>query len=173
MDLSFNELLWIVGGGVVLIFVCLLTYSHLKDKEFASKTKQLEKALDAINQEIYKIRKWIQENEMQTEFNASSISANVKDELNTNLNTSLTNLYNHLQEIQDTMHKDRDYLEEKLIVLENKFKEMGHFTQGSDDIDEKKVIQLFQEGHSIDSIAKELRISKGQIEFVLKLADLQ
>ncbi|GMB95759.1 helix-turn-helix domain-containing protein [Helicobacter sp. NHP22-001] len=173
MDLSFNEVLWIAGGGVVLVFVCLVTYSHLKDKEFASKTKQLEKALDTINQEIYKIRKWIQENEMQAEFNASNISTNVKNEVNTNLNTNLTNLYNHLQEIQDTMHKDRDYLEEKIIVLENKFKELGHFTPGSDDIDEKRVIQLFQDGHSIDSIAKELRISKGQIEFVLKLADLQ
>ncbi|BDR27541.1 hypothetical protein HSHS1_03020 [Helicobacter suis HS1] len=110
--------------------MCLLTYSHLKDKEFTSKTKQLEKALDAINQEIYKIRKWIQENEMQTEFNGFTNPSFYKDELNTNLNTSLTNLYNHLQEIQDTMHKDRRHLEEKLIVFGSKFKEMGHFTQG-------------------------------------------
>ncbi|TSA85566.1 helix-turn-helix domain-containing protein [Helicobacter mehlei] len=172
MQLSFDVLIWIIGGVVVLVFACLIAYSYIKDKEFANKTKQLEKALDAINQEIYKIRKWIQESELQAEFNASSMSASVKDAVNDNLNASLSNLYNHLQEIQDSIHKERDYLEEKIIVLENKFKELGHFTPSNDDIDEKKVIKMYKEGWSVDSIAKELRSSKGQIEFILKLADI-
>ncbi|MFC3847003.1 DUF6115 domain-containing protein [Helicobacter baculiformis] len=173
MQLGSNEFTWIIAGVVALIFLCLIAYSYIKDKEFVSKTKQLEKALDTINQEIYKIRKWIQESQMQAEFNASSIGASVKNEVNNNLNASLSNLYAHLKEIQDSIQKERDYLEEKIIVLENKFKEFGHFTPSNDDIDEKKVIRMYKEGWSVDSIAKELRTGKGEIEFILKLADMQ
>ncbi len=42
------------------------------------------------------------------------------------------------------MDKERDYLEEKIITLENKFKDMGHYA-ASDEINEKQVLKMYQE----------------------------
>ncbi|PAF52122.1 helix-turn-helix domain-containing protein [Helicobacter sp. 13S00477-4] len=173
MDLNSDNLVLIVSGAGLLILIILIFYIYLKDKEFYQKTQRLEKAIETISKEIYKIRKSIQENEMHNEFTNSTLGTNIKNEVKNNLNTSLSNLYSHIQNIKETLDKDRDYFEEKIITLEGKVREFGHFSNGGNDIDEKRIVSMFQDGWSVDSIAKELRIGRGEVEFILKLADIK
>ncbi|PAF42686.1 helix-turn-helix domain-containing protein [Helicobacter sp. 11S03491-1] len=173
MEFSSDELLLAISGLVLLVLVFLVLYNYIKDRESLKKTQRLEKAIEALSKEIYKTRKWIQENEMQAEFANSTLGNNIKDEVKSNLNSSLSNLYSHIQNMQQTLDKDRDYFEEKIISLEGKVREFGHFSSSGNDVDEKRIVAMFQDGWSIDSIAKELRVGRGEVEFTLKLADIK
>ncbi|MDO7253487.1 DUF6115 domain-containing protein [Helicobacter cappadocius] len=168
-----SEFLLMVSGALLLILVFLILYIYIKDKDVAKKTQRLEKAIEALSKEIYKTKKWIQENETQSEFANSTLGANIKNEVKNNLNSGLTNLSSQIHGIQEVLEKDRDYFEEKIIALENKIREFGHFSPSSTDVDENRIIKMFQDGWSIDSIAKELRVGKGEVEFILKLADIK
>lgn len=168
-----SEFLLMVSGALLLILIFLILYIYIKDKDVSKKTQRLEKAIEALTKEIYKIKKWIQESEAQNEFANSTLGANIKNEVKSNLNSGLTNLSIQIQDIQETLNKDRDYFEEKMITLENKIREFGHFSPSSTDVDESRIIKMFQDGWSIDSIAKELRIGRGEVEFILKLADIK
>ncbi|PAF47266.1 hypothetical protein BKH46_04070 [Helicobacter sp. 12S02634-8] len=166
--------LWLASAGLVLLaLIFLVLYSYIKDRESQKKAQRLEKAIEILGKEIYKIKKWVQENEMQSEFANSTLGANIKNEVKSNLSASFSNLYTHIQGVQETLEKDRDYFEEKIITLENRLREFGHFAPSGNDIDEKRIITMFQDGWSIESIAKELRIGRGEVEFILKLADIK
>ncbi|PAF49980.1 hypothetical protein BKH41_01390 [Helicobacter sp. 12S02232-10] len=173
MLFSSDDLLLAISAAILLVLIFLILYSYLKDREFHKKTQRLEKAIEAMSQEIYKTKKWIQESELHSEFASSTLGTNIKNEVKSNLNSSLSSLYNHIQGIQETLDKDRDYFEEKIITLENKLREFGYFAPSGNDVDEKRIVSMFQDGWSIDSIAKELRIGRGEVEFILKLADIK
>lgn len=173
MDILMDNFTLIIGIAVVLIIICLVLFIYIKDKESLRKNQQLEKAIDTLSKEVYKTRKWIQESETQAEFANSTLGTNIKNEVKNNLNTNLSNLYTHIQTLQESIQKDRDYFEEKIISLENKIKEFGYFSTSDSDVDEKRIIAMFQDGWSVDSIAKELRIGRGEVEFILKLADIK
>ncbi|PAF44330.1 hypothetical protein BJI48_03810 [Helicobacter sp. 11S02596-1] len=173
MIFNSDDLLLMIAGAILLVLIFLILFNYFKDREFHKKTQRLEKAMEAMSQEIYKTRKWIQESEMQTEFANSALGTNIKNEVKNNLNANLSSLYSHIQGIQETLDKDRDYFEEKIIGLENKLREFGHFVPSGNDVDEKRIISMFQDGWSIDSIAKELRVGRGEVEFILKLADIK
>ncbi|AFI03488.1 DUF6115 domain-containing protein [Helicobacter cetorum] len=166
--LATNDLVMIVLGAILLVLVCLVGYLYFKEKEFYHKMRRLEKTLDESYQENYVHSKRLKELEGRLENVA--IEQNGKDD--SALRTTLSHLYNQLQEIQKSMDKERDYLEEKIIVLENKFKDMGHYA-GSDEINEKQVLKMYQNGFSVESISKEFKVSKGEIEFILNMAGLK
>ncbi|GAA7250884.1 hypothetical protein ID0469_12200 [Helicobacter pylori] len=166
--LSSNDLFMVVLGAILLVLVCLVGYLYLKEKEFYHKMRRLEKTLDESYQENYIYSKRLKELEGRLE----GISLEKSAREDSSLRTTLSHLYNQLQEIQKSMDKERDYLEEKIIILENKFKDMGHYA-ASDEINEKQVLKMYQEGFSVDSISKELKVSKGEVEFVLNMAGLK
>ncbi|PAF54281.1 hypothetical protein BKH42_01915 [Helicobacter sp. 13S00482-2] len=168
-----SEFLLMVSGALLLILMFLILYIYIKDKDVTKKTQRLEKVIEALTKEIYKTKKWIQENETQTEFANSTLGVNIKNEVKSNLNSGLKNLSSQIQEIQEVLTKDRDYFEEKMIALENKIREFGYFSPSSTDVDENRIIKMFQDGWSIDSIAKDLRVGRGEVEFILKLADIK
>lgn len=170
---NFDDLLLIAFGTIILILICIVLYIYVKDREISRKTQRLEKAIEILSKENYKIKKWVQENELQSEFVKSTLGSNIENEVKNNLNSGLSDLYRHIQTIQESMSKDRDYFEEKIIILEGKIKEFGHFSPSGNDIDERRIIEMFQDGWSVDSIAKELRIGRGEVEFILKLADIK
>ncbi|WP_104748193.1 helix-turn-helix domain-containing protein [Helicobacter cetorum] len=166
--LSSNDLFMIVLGAILLVLVCLVGYLYFKEKEFYHKMRRLEKTLDESYQENYVHSKRLKELEGRLE--GIALDKNTKDD--GSLRTTLSHLYSQLQEIQKSMDKERDYLEEKIIILENKFKDMGHYV-GSDEINEKQVLKMYQEGYSVGSISKEFKVSKGEIEFILNMAGLK
>lgn len=173
MSFNFDDLLLIAFGSIILILVCIIAYIYVKDRETSRKTQRLEKAIEILSKENYKIKKLMQENELQNEFTKSTLGNNIETEVKNNINSGLSELYRHIQNLQEELHKDREYFEEKIIILEGKVKEFGHFSPSGNDIDERRIIEMFQDGWSVDSIAKELRIGRGEVEFILKLADIK
>ena len=82
-------------------------------------------------------------------------------------------VYRQIEILEAQFNKERSYIEEKLVSLEEKIREFGYFPSSSTNIDQKRILGMFHDGWSIDAIAKEMRLSKGEIEFTLKLADIK
>ncbi|PAF44347.1 hypothetical protein [Helicobacter sp. 11S02629-2] len=165
--LNFDLVVSIVGVLFLIILICLLVYVALRDKDVSKKFIRIEQSIEDLNKEIYKIQKWIME------------SKNIKEplSLDTVLKKDLDYIISMQKKDLDTLSSnlqaDRDYFENKILILEERLREMGHFGGSMQNKNEAKILQMFQDGYSIDKIAKELRMGKGEVEFILKLSDIK
>ena len=164
--------------GVGIFVVCLFIYVVIKDRDTHKRLNRFEGALTSLAKEIYKTQKGVEKFEQEGSkidfLNASEGAGGLlTSEISKNSSSEkIAQMSKKINELDKDIDMLKSHYDEKIISLENKLKEYGHFTSGGGDIDEKKIIDMFQNGFSIDSIAKELRIGRGEVEFTLKLANI-
>lgn len=162
IGLSYEMMSVIVAGLFILMIIIVLLYIALKEKEGAKKIMRLEASIEDVHKEIYKIHKWIMDSDKRT-----------KDtKPNEETFKVLADLKADILSLQHGLQSDRDYFEDKILVLEERLRSLGHFNAPSQQRNEKQILDLFKNGYTIDAISKELRIAKSEVEFVLKLSEL-
>lgn len=163
-----------VFGLIAIGIACLMSYvSYTRNLDFLKRLKSFEKGVEDINNEIFKIHKWIKDSELEDRLSSTAFNTRIKTESIDAVNNALVNVYRQIEILEAQVDKERDYIEEKLVSIEEKIREFGYFPTSNTSIDEKRIVGMFHDGWSIDSIAKEMRLSKGEIEFTLKLADIK
>lgn len=167
---SMSMILGLISIGIVC-FVAFLNYT--RNLDFNKKMRRFEKGMEDINNEIFKIHKWIKDNELENQLSTTALHNKIKTESIDAVNNALVNVYRQVEILEAQVNKEREYIEEKIVSIEEKIREFGYFPSSSTNIDEKRIIGMFRDGWSIDAIAKEMRLSKGEIEFTLKLADIK
>ncbi|WP_299549064.1 hypothetical protein [uncultured Helicobacter sp.] len=185
MDSEINIMLW--GGiGIGIAFILLVVYLYLKESESTRRARRYEKSIEELNKEIYRLTKRIKEQEGELERFKISIKAQIyqdtrlemKNLLDTNLSAQVAPLRNDMESIKAQWQgtkgvlENLEHLENKVFSLEDRIKEFAYTPTSSTNIDEGRIIAMFKDGWSVDSIAKELRIGKGEVEFTLKFANL-
>lgn len=145
----------IINIGIVVLFVLIFVFFYIKDGESQRRLARYEKSLDDLNRELYRLNKMIKD--------VSSID------------TSKNDFRNAVDDIYNVIEKDREYVDSKLQILEDKIKENSPYQQSalSNNVDDKRIISMFKGGWSVENIAKELMIAKSEVEFILKLADVK
>lgn len=147
-----NEML-LINVGIVVLFVLIFIFFYVKDSESQRRLARCEKSLDGLNKDIFKLQKMLKNTpksaEMEFDFRKS------------------------LDDIYAIIEKDREYVDNKLTILEERLKENSLYPSSSSNIDDRRIIALFKDGWSIENIARELMITKSEVEFVLKLADIK
>lgn len=167
---SMSMIISLISIGIV----CLVAFTgYTRSLENVKKMRRFEKGMEDINNEIFKIHKWIKDNELENQLSTTALNTKIKTESIDAVNNALVGVYRQVEILEAQVNKERDYIEEKLVSLEEKIREFGYFPTSSTNIDEKRIIGMFRDGWSIDAIAKEMRLSKGEIEFTLKLADIK
>ncbi len=182
---SENLLLW--GGiGVSVVFILLIIYLYLKETESSKRSRRYEKSIEELNKEVYRLHKRIKELDSDLEHFKVSIKAQIyqdtrleiKNLLETNLNTELSPIQADMESLKKEWGacknniQNLEDLENKIFSLEERIKEFAYTPTNPTNIDEGRIISMFKDGWSVDSIAKELRIGKGEVEFTLKFANL-
>ena len=152
--------LLVINLGIVVIFVLVFVFFYIKDGEVQKRLLRYEKSLDDLNKEIFKIQKFLKSNEIESGYSEESYKQLKLDFRNT------------IDDIYAIIEKDSEYVDNKLLLLEDKIKESHHFSGTLGNVDDKRIISMFKDGWSIESIAKELMITKSEVEFTLKLANL-
>lgn len=150
----------VINFGIVVIFVLVFVFFYIKDGEVQKRLSRYEKSLDDLNKEIFKIQKFLKSNEIENGYSEENQKQLKLDFRNT------------IDDIYAIIEKDREYVDNKLLIIEDKIKELNYFPSSSSNVDDKKIISMFKDGWSIESIAKELMITKSEVEFTLKLANL-
>ena len=165
-----QELFLLCVGGIGFVLVCVLAYMIVKDKDISKRISRFESAIETIAKEIYKIQKTQQKLE-SAQANQEFLASESGESKATS--DKLIALNKKLIEFDKDIDLLRSHYDEKIMSLENRLREYGAFSSSGGDIDEKKIIDMFQNGFSVDSIAKELRIGRGEVEFTLKLANIK
>ena len=148
-------------------------FNYTRNFDLNKRLRRFEKGMEDLNNEIFKIHKWIKDNELENQLSSTALNTKIKTESIDAVNNALVNVYRQIEILEAQVNKEGDYIEEKIVGIEEKIREFGYFPTSSTNIDEKRIIGMFRDGWSIDAIAKEMRLSKGEIEFTLKLADIK
>ncbi|MWV61921.1 hypothetical protein DCO58_06990 [Helicobacter saguini] len=164
LNISYEMMSVIVAGLFILIIIIILLYMSMKEKDTARKIAQLEHSIEDVNKEIYKIQKWITDNDKKPK------DSGVKQDRE--LLRGIEEAKADIISLQHGLQSDREYFEDKILVLEERLRSLGHFNTPSQQRNEKQILELFQNGYTTDAIAKELRITKSEVEFTLKLSEL-
>lgn len=174
-----NMILWI-GGGIALVFILLIIYLYLKDYESARKARRYENSIEDLNKEIYRLQKKFKEQENDLEKFKQSFKQQIYQEtrlemknlIDSNLYAQISPIKTHLSSLREKYEEYQDNIDNKIIALEERIKEFAYTPSNPNNIDERRIISMYKDGWSVDSIAKELRIGKGEVEFTLKFANL-
>lgn len=167
---SLSMILGLISIGIV----CLVAFfNYTRNFEINKRIRRFEKGMEDINNEIFKIHKWIKDSELENQLSTTALHNKIKTESIDAVNNALVKVYRQIEILEAQVNKERDYIEEKIVSIEEKIREFGYFPSSNTSIDEKRIISMFRDGWSIDAIAKEMRLSKGEIEFTLKLADIK
>ncbi|WP_300933903.1 hypothetical protein [uncultured Helicobacter sp.] len=168
-------------GSMSIIFslisigiVCYVTFlNYTRNLDMAKRIRRFEKGMEDINNEIFKIHKWIKDNELESQLSSTALNTKIKTESIDVVNNALVGVYRQVEILEAQVNKERDYIEEKIVSLEERIREFSLFPTSNTNINEKRIVNMFRDGWSIDAIAKEMRLSKGEVEFTLKLADIK
>ncbi|RDU59057.1 hypothetical protein [Helicobacter marmotae] len=167
---SMGMIFSLISIGIVC-FIAFLTYTRSLD--LAKRIRRFEKGMEDINNEIFKIHKWIKDNELENQLSNTALNTKIKTQSIDAVNNALVDVYRQVEILEAQVNKDWDYIEERFVLLEGKIREFGFYPTSAGNIDQKRIVSMFHDGWSIDAIAKEMRLSKGEVEFTLKLADIK
>lgn len=155
------------------IVILLMLVNYFRSSDLHKRIQNFERGIEELNKEIYKIRKWIKDNELENQYTNTALGSKIKSEVKDSLENGLIKVYRQIEVLEVNMDKQNDYMEEKMFQLEEKLREINYTPSNGNQIDEKRILTLFNEGWSMDSIAKEMRLNKGEVELILKLANIR
>jgi hypothetical protein len=93
-------------------------------------------------------------------------------ELGREVNEISVPILESLGQIEGSLSAYKEKTENRLRYLEERIRNLSLPTSISG-LDDEKVISRYNQGVEVDAIAKELRLSKAEVEFVLKINQLR
>ncbi|WP_027327603.1 hypothetical protein [Helicobacter pametensis] len=161
----------ILSGFIGLAAFLILLFTYLKDLESSKRLDKFEVAIDNLHDEIYKIQKILKKLQDEQEDKTQEIIAQVETYTKDIITNSLSKTYEHLESIEQRVNDEIKMAANNLSSLDGKIRELEFFSSSSaNTIDEKKILSLLESGKSVDVIAKELGITRGEVELLLQLS---
>lgn len=161
--------------ALAVLILGLTYYSVNKENEVNTKLRAIAHAVEDLHREVYKLDKRVtQEIEIMTSLQATlpetARLANAKtDQDMSELSAPIMESLDH---IEGTFTAYKEKTENRLRYLEERIRNLSLPTSISG-MDDEKVISRYNQGMEVDLIAKELRLSKAEVEFVLKINQLR
>jgi F0F1-type ATP synthase membrane subunit b/b' len=173
-DISF---LTDMGLGVILLVIIIFLF--LKDSESNKKLRRYEKSIEDLHYEIFQLKKDLQEyKESSSEAIANNkpvaksiIDSSIKDTVDKEINKIVEPLIASLNDFDSSLNNMQESINGKINRLNDQVKEVTAIPSSGGSIDKNKVLDMAKDGKSSEFIARELRTTKGEIDFVLKMAN--
>ncbi len=162
----------IVFIAFALVMLLLIAFFYFRDKSMFQKLAAYESAIDDLNSRLYALE--TRGNEDKSEDFVQAISE-VEERLDAKLNELGDPLLRTIRAIK-TMETNFTTLEQRVGERISKIEEstkLTTMTTSSINVNEQRIIELFKEGKSIEKIAKKERVSQGEIELILRIANLR
>lgn len=157
----------------VLIFG-LIVYTVNKDNDINSKIRSIAHAIEELNREVYKLDKRLtQELEIIASLSQPMATPPMEPTASMgDISELSTPILESLDHIEGTFSAYKEKTESRLRYLEERIRNLSLPTSISG-MDDEKVISRYSQGMNVDAIAKELHLSKAEVEFVLKINQLR
>ena len=167
-----TEMILVAFGGVLFI---IMIYSYMRDNENSRQIRFLANTMDNFNKQIFtlerkfeKIEVYLKDKESRPTTSTSELEKKMEQEL-----ASMAEpIAFSLNEIQSAFIRFKQQMESRLENVEDGMKS---FTMPKSllGLDDQKIISLYKQGMDEESIARELAVSKGEVEFALKIFKMQ
>jgi uncharacterized protein YoxC len=160
------EYIIVVMAAIILY---LLYYVYTKDMTYNKNIHSVATVVEDLNREIYYLKKKLDQTQKNMQKNISHMSdEEIYQEIERSVYDMINPLTVSLQQVQENLEHIDSRIDSRLSSLESGVKQISlpSSIHGNDD---EKIISLFKQGVSLDTISKELHISKAEVEFVLKI----
>lgn len=161
--------------ALAILILGLIYYSVNKENEVNTKLRAIAHAVEDLHRELYKIDKRVTQeleiiSSLQETLPEAARLTNAKvDQDMTEMSVPIMEALGH---IEGTFTAYKEKTENRLRYLEERIRNLSLPTSISG-MDDEKVISRYNQGMEVDLIAKELRLSKPEVEFVLKINQLR
>jgi len=157
----------VVAMAAMILY--LLYYVFTKDSEFHKNIRSVASVVEDLNREIFYLKKELNDTKTNIKTNSSRMSdSEIYEEVERTVYDMVKPLSLGVKRLEETLVNIDEQMNLRIASLENGVKQISIPTSvhGNDD---EKIISLFKQGVSLDTISKELHISKAEVEFVLKI----
>jgi len=170
MEISI-ELIGIIGLTVLIIIIFLMM--SMKESETNKKLSSYEQSIDNLSQQNYRFRKEIIELSKQRDKFIEEMDEILEERVKEKVQHSVYPLIQSMREIENVMQSFQEEQIERIEKMEERSSEISYIPPQNTASNEKIIIAQYASGKSEASIAKDLRIGIGEVDLVLKLANLK
>lgn len=170
-----NHTIEIALIALAVLVVGIIYYVVTKESEVSSQIRSIAKAVEDLHRELFMMDKRLKQEleiiaSLQESVPVSQHSLHA--ELGREVNEISVPILESLGQIEGSLSAYKEKTENRLRYLEERIRNLSLPTSISG-LDDEKVISRYNQGIEVDAIAKELRLSKAEVEFVLKINQLR
>jgi len=166
-NIPFNIEYVVIAMAAIILY--LLYYVYSKDADYSRNIRSIASVVEDINRELFYLKKELKDTESLIHKTPQRMSDDeIYQEIERSVYDMVKPLAVSLKQLQNNIESIESEIESRIAHLESGVKQISipSSIHGNDD---EKIISLFQQGVSIETISKELHISKPEVEFVLKI----
>ncbi len=160
------EYIVVLMAGVILY---LLYYVYTKDADYNKNIHSIASVVEDLNREIFYLKKNIQDTQKIIQENTEGMS---DDEIYQEIERSVYDMVRPislgLKQVQDNINAIDAKIESRVSSIETGVKQFS-IPSSINSNDDEKIISLYKQGVSLETIARELYLSQAEVEFVLKI----
>ena len=176
MDLStiqnfFNVEYILVGMAALILY--LLYFVYTKDGEYSKNIRSVASVVEELNREIYYLKKNMAETQKSIQKNTRGMSdQEIYEEIERSVYDMVQPLSLGFKQLQENVITVDSQIESRVSSIENGVKQFSvpKSVNGNDD---EKIMSLYKQGITLETISRELNISQPEVEFVLKINKLK
>lgn len=163
-------LVMVLMVGIIIILALLFGIMVLKDKESTAKFIRFEKTIEGILRENYEIKKQL---DRIKEHNLNTDTDEIKNlcfqHIDTQLRDKTMPMLATLQELKQKIQQSQDEQQSRIFNLEERTRDFNKIAPPSPESESEEILRLYKSGKSLESIAKDMQLGIGRVEFVLKM----
>jgi len=160
------EYILMAMAGLILY---LLYYVFTKDAEYSRNIRSVATVVEELNRELFYMKNKIRDTQKTILDNRTRMSdKEVYEEIERSVYDMIQPISQSLKIVQENLETIDAQVDLRISSLESGVKQISlpSSVHGNDD---EKIISLFKQGVSLETISKELHLSKAEVEFVLKI----
>jgi len=159
--------------GVIALVVIILIMISIRDGETSKKLSRYEQSIDNLAQQNHTLRKEILKLAKDRDKFMDEMDETLEGMVQEQVQQSVYPLIQSMREIENVMQSFQDEQIERIDKIEEKRVEINYSPKSTTVSNEKLIISYYAQGKSEEEIAKDLRIGIGEVDLVLKLANLK
>jgi seryl-tRNA synthetase len=164
------EYIVVLMAGIILY---LLYYVFNKDSQYSKNIRSVASVVEELNRELFYLKKKLDQTQNSIQENSQRMNdEEIYQEIERSVYDMVTPLTQGLKQLQENINAIDVELNTRISEIESGVKQISipSSVHGNDD---EKIISLFKQGVSLDTISKELHLSQPEVEFVLKINRLK
>ncbi|MDX1808477.1 MAG: hypothetical protein R3331_02945 [Sulfurospirillaceae bacterium] len=159
--------------ALIILVVILFFFMIVRDQEVSKKLSIYERIIEDLNLENHRLSRNMDKLSKSNESHMINFKDEIQQLVEFEVQNSIRPMVDSIKEIEEIMQTFQNEQINRIDLLENRTKEKNFSQIKTTESNEKIIISQYQAGKSEAMIAKDLRIGIGEVDLILKLANLK